>query len=163
MGLSEPKTLSYLNTDPIVVDQSAFGYQAPLTITVSLSSKVVKQKRMVYDIFMLFGDVGGFYDFFVIALATIFGATSEKLRVADLVSQLYHTDQSLAGPRDRVACSSTKTRLDMIQGISFSGAFMLLNTVSCGLYPLRGSKRKKALRLGSERVDRHLDVVRLVH
>jgi len=47
------------------------------------------QKRIVYDTFALFGDVGGTYDFLVLTLSTCFGFFSEKLMFASLVEKLF--------------------------------------------------------------------------
>ena len=47
------------------------------------------QKRIVYDIFMLFGDIGGLGDFLVLGLASVFGLFSEHLKTADLITQMF--------------------------------------------------------------------------
>ena len=43
------------------------------------------QKRVVYDVFMMFGDVGGLNDFLVLVLASFFGLASERFLLASLV------------------------------------------------------------------------------
>lgn len=48
------------------------------------------QKRVVYNILMMFGDVGGLYDFFGLFFATIFGLISQNLLLARMVEKLFH-------------------------------------------------------------------------
>ena len=47
------------------------------------------QKRVVYDLFMMFGDVGGLNDFLALVLASLFGLASERLLMASLVQKLF--------------------------------------------------------------------------
>ena len=83
MGLSESRQISYLNFDanPLEVHMD---YKDP-TLILGLSQKVIKQKRIVYDIFQLFGDVGGFNDFFILFASIITGFYTDKLMEASLV------------------------------------------------------------------------------
>ena len=60
---------------------------------IGLSSKVVVQKRIIYDILMMFGDVGGLYDFLVLGLSTIFSFFSEHLMTASLIKSLFRVVQ----------------------------------------------------------------------
>ena len=55
----------------------------------SLSNEVTIQKRIVYDLFMLFGDIGGLNDFLVLILASVFGMFSEHLKTADLIARIF--------------------------------------------------------------------------
>ena len=48
----------------------------------TLSAKVTKQKRVVYDVFMMFGEVGGLSDFLALVLGVIIGFFSERLLLA---------------------------------------------------------------------------------
>lgn len=75
LGFSEPKQVDYMNFDEniLLVEEEFVGV---LKIVINQSKKVTKQKRVVYNCFMMFGDVGGLYDFLRLALATIFGTFS---------------------------------------------------------------------------------------
>ena len=66
---------------PVDVSGQTLGTSFILT----LSSKVTIQKRVVYDIFMMFGDVGGLYDFIIISFTSLFGFWSEHFMRASLV------------------------------------------------------------------------------
>ena len=89
LGLAPPKLLDYFNISekerPFPIGTEA----TPFSVELSLSRKIIVQQRIVYDIFMLFGDVGGLYDFVKLGLASIFGFFSTRLLTADLVQQLY--------------------------------------------------------------------------
>ena len=54
-------------------------------LLLALSKKVVLQKRIVYDISTMLGDVGGLYDFIVLVTSTVIGFFSEKLMFAKLI------------------------------------------------------------------------------
>ena len=87
MGMTEPRKISYLNFD---ANQNSIELSTQYsTILLSLSSKVVKQKRIVYDIFMLFGDIGGVKDFLFFNSSFVFGIFSKKLMEASLVTNLF--------------------------------------------------------------------------
>ena len=91
MGLSEPKELNYLNFDKssLKVSHRGFDHQPYFSVMISLSNEVTVQKRIVYDMFMLFGDIGGLRDFLALILASVFGLFSEHLKTADLISRLF--------------------------------------------------------------------------
>ena len=95
----------------------------------SLSSKVTKQKRVVYNVFMMFGDVGGLYDFFVLALASVFGLASEHFMFASLVSKLFR----VADTSDLALPSGAL--LDQFKPLSFSKTFVLAHAFSLGCCP----------------------------
>ena len=63
---------------------------APWDIEMALSEKVVRQKRVVYDIFMMFGDVGGLNDFLFLFFGTLFGYFSEDLLLAKMVKKMLY-------------------------------------------------------------------------
>ena len=71
LDFSEPKKIKYLNFRENAVTTDPKGL--PLTIHLALSSNITIQKRVVYNIFKMFGDVGGVNDFFLVVLSTIFG------------------------------------------------------------------------------------------
>ena len=77
MGLASAKELRYLNIaeTPESMPDGMFGH---FTVMLSLTDKVIKQKRVVYDVFMMFGDVGGLKDFVGIFFSAIFCFFSEQ-------------------------------------------------------------------------------------
>ena len=77
MGLAPPKELQYLNIGE-TVDSMPDGMFGHFTIMVTLSDKVIMQKHVIYDVFMMFGDVGGLRDFIGLFLSAIFGFFSER-------------------------------------------------------------------------------------
>ena len=90
MGLEEPKEFNYLNlSDSYKVLNNAFDNSTKITI--SLSKKVNYQKRIVYDIFMMFGDVGGLNDFLGLLISTVFGLFSDYLLNGDMVKKMFHS------------------------------------------------------------------------
>ena len=58
----------------------------------TLSNKVMIQKRIVYDIFMMSGDIGGLFDFSFLILASLFGYFAEQFMQASLTQVLFHSD-----------------------------------------------------------------------
>ena len=90
LNLPEPDQLNYLNFDPNYTDWGTNIELLPnFTLLISLSNKVVIQKRIVYDMLQMFGDVGGLYDFVVLGFVTIFGFLSEQMMTASLVSKIF--------------------------------------------------------------------------
>lgn len=49
------------------------------------------QKRVVYDLLTMFGDLGGLYDFFTLFVVVIFGKIAEKMRLVDMIKSLFVT------------------------------------------------------------------------
>ena len=92
MGLGEVKEVNFLNFDPFVEALPALDLFENWSIILTLSPKVIYQKRIVYDVFMMFGDVGGLNDFFVLILASFFGFWSNSFMRASLVQKLFHAD-----------------------------------------------------------------------
>ena len=90
MGLEEPKEFDYLNiSDNYKVSSNSIDNSTKIWI--SLSKKINYQKRIVYDIFMMFGDVGGLNDFLGLLISPIFGLFSEFLLSGDMVKKMFHT------------------------------------------------------------------------
>ena len=86
MGLSEPTEINYVNySGKYVAFQVNSEDTASLNIFFQLSQQVRMQKRVVYDVFMMFGDVGGLNDFLALVLASFFGLASERFLLASLV------------------------------------------------------------------------------
>ena len=84
MGMSSPKELNYLNYADAVIEEKDFT-GIPFTVYVTLSRKVYIYQRVVYDIFMMFGEVGGLWDFISLGLAPLFLAFSQCFLHAELV------------------------------------------------------------------------------
>ena len=95
MGLSEPKEFNYFNFDSNVMvapdgRNARDGGTESFEVMMNLSSKVIVQKRIVYDIFMMFGDVGGLRDFISIFLSAIFGLFSSNFLNSSILMTLFH-------------------------------------------------------------------------
>ena len=154
MGLSDPKTLDYLNFDK---SSSQITVTAPqFTVWINLSSKVTKQKRVVYDIFMMFGEVGGLYDFLALALASIFGFASEHIMFASLVQKLFR----IAETSDLALTSGAL--LNQFKPLCFPQTFVLAHAFSFGWCPRDQFRRRKAYEAGVNRLERQLDIVNIV-
>ena len=88
-GFSESIRIDYMNfNEETSIDSLQVG-DAVLEIVIGLSKKITKQKRTVYNIFMMFGDVGGLYDFLRLCLAVVFGLFSRNMMQASLIEQLF--------------------------------------------------------------------------
>ena len=66
-------------------------YDKATWIIISLSKKVIHQKRNVYNIFMMFGDVGGLNDFLCLLISPVFGLFSDYLLNGDMVQKMFHS------------------------------------------------------------------------
>ena len=95
MGLATPKNIDYLTFSKRknVIPQSVIADDA-VTVQFFLSQEILVQKRVVYDIFMMLGDVGGLLDFFKLAMYPVFGFFANQFMNASLVQQLYHVSQA---------------------------------------------------------------------
>ena len=81
MGLSQPKRLNYLNFAKVVQDLPPVNLStkhSPFQVLIGLSNNVTLEKRDVYDIFMMFGEVGGLNDFLFIVLQVPFQIFSSQ-------------------------------------------------------------------------------------
>ena len=128
-------------------------------IKFTLSKEVLVQRRVVYDIFMMFGDVGGLQDFILIVLAPLFSYFSSSFMSATLVSKLYHASESEPKP-----ASTTLTplqALESIKPIPFSSMLALMNACLCKAVTTR-SRRLRTQAVGEYSLERQLDLVRLV-
>ena len=54
-----------------------------------LSQKVYIQKRTVYDLAMMFGDVGGLHDFFTLGLFLLTDIYAQKFLFASIMSKIF--------------------------------------------------------------------------
>ena len=91
LGLTEPKVFNYFNFASEIKEEPGYLHSNALSIYLQISDKVFKQKRTVYDILMMAGDVGGLNDFLIIAMAAIFGTFSHSFLQATLVKKLFLT------------------------------------------------------------------------
>ena len=89
MDLAEPIQIDFLNFDDNVKYYPS-NLSGDFTVTISLSNKVIVQKRIVYDYLMMFGDVGGLNDFIFLLLSSVFGFCSNRLLLKALVERLFH-------------------------------------------------------------------------
>jgi len=90
MDYPEPAEFRYLNFDPNYLDWGFINDEDPqFTILISLSNRVVVQRRIVYDVLTMFGDVGGLNDFLEIGLATAFSFVAGNLMTASMVKSLF--------------------------------------------------------------------------
>ena len=87
LDFSEPKKIKYLNFRENAVTTDPKGL--PLTIHLALSSNITIQKRVVYNIFQMFGDVGGANDFFMVILAKIFSFFSDRMMMVSVLPTLF--------------------------------------------------------------------------
>ena len=85
MGLSEPKKINYLNFADVSKEYPFERKDHPLLISFHLSQKVTLSTRVVHDIFMMFGEVGGLYDFLALGIAIFLGFFSERQLMASLI------------------------------------------------------------------------------
>ena len=70
--------------------------QGYFTVAIYLSTEIKYQKRVVYDIFMMFGEVGGLRDFFILGLNPLFGLFSDQFLMASIVSKLFRINEHQA-------------------------------------------------------------------
>ena len=89
MELMEPKELDFLNFKP----QYKYAPQSDIfehfTIVINISSDVFIQKRIVYDVLTMLGDVGGLNEFVLSIFAAIIGFFSNSLMVRSLIEKFY--------------------------------------------------------------------------
>ena len=132
VGLSEPKHLRYMNIDQIPVHQPRVSDLGYFAIQIFLSNRVVIQKRVVYNILMMFSDVGGLYDFIFLGLHTIITFCSSDLAQAELIQKLF----------------LVVDKTDMLKRIDYP----VLSALTRGLLPIKNGRiRRKAYLKGSKK------------
>ena len=89
MGLSEPREFRYMNAEKSEIEQSVYTTFFNFSITFSLSNKVHYHRRTVYDIFHLYGDVGGFADFVTLFFGLVFSRFADSFLKASAISSLF--------------------------------------------------------------------------
>ena len=88
MDLFESKSIDFLNFEEIL--ETPYGVGENFSVNLKLSNNVHYHQRIVYDVLMMFGDVGGLNDFLVLLLAAIFGFFADKMMLKELASKLFH-------------------------------------------------------------------------
>ena len=78
-----------MNFDDLITEDLSLSQRKDLSLVFTISQKIVHQKRIVYDTFMMLGDVGGLNDFFLIIFTATVGLFSERFMYAKLVSTLF--------------------------------------------------------------------------
>ena len=90
MGLAAPDEHEFLNFEENYFQKyERVDGDILIGVEISLSRKVVYQKRIVYDLFMMFGDVGGLNDFLILGLEPIFAFLSGKFMLASVLERLF--------------------------------------------------------------------------
>ena len=93
LGLTEPKEINYLTVTP-GKELYPDAYPNATNFVFSLSKEVNVQRRVVYDVFMMFGDVGGLLDFILIIFRPMIFYISGSFMSASLVTRLFHRSES---------------------------------------------------------------------
>ena len=69
--------------------RESYNPYGAFTVTIALSNKIMIQKRVVYDLYVMLGDIGGFYDFFSIMFTQVFGFFATRLMHGELALKLF--------------------------------------------------------------------------
>ena len=142
MDIAHVQNLDFLNLEQI--DETPYGLSENFAIYLKLGNRIHIQKRIVYDFLMMFGDVGGLNDFFVLLFVAIFSSFADKLMLRELAAKLFH-----------------------FTNISADFATSPLETLA-SFKPLKAKKlfisrkRSRFLKIAQAKLDESLDVVRLI-
>ena len=63
-----------------------------------LSEEVTIQKRVVHDVFAMFGEVGGLYDFMIILCSFVFNSVTNDFFLASMIANLFRVRGSKSQP-----------------------------------------------------------------
>ena len=121
LGLAPAKKIDYLNYSSIVHDAGFSESDGLFEVFFTLSGQVMIQKRLVLDIFMVFGEVGGVNDFFILVLQFLFLWQSEQYLMLSLAQRLFKIFPS----------SSEKFRLKKLGTFDHTD---FLTTQICGVF-----------------------------
>ena len=83
--MAPSEQLDYLNFDEIIDVAPPNPVTPNFLVSISLSRKVILQKRTVYDAFTMLGDVGGLWELFHIVLGIVFQFYATQFLLADKV------------------------------------------------------------------------------
>ena len=95
MGLGSAKEISFLNSaDVMKAHTQDFTTNKRTSFVFTLSNRIVKQKRVVYDLFMMLGDVGGLSDIIIGICLTLVSVVNEPFMTSKLIQKLYKKPQN---------------------------------------------------------------------
>ena len=133
LGLMPPKSLKYLNVDSKITEYPVlWAGTSAQSWAFMLSPKVTIQKRVVYDAFMMFGDVGGLLDFVYLILAAFFTVFAENFMQASVIQKIYHVDVTSMNPQSR---RSVDQALTSIRSLNFTHCFSIMNACCLTYFP----------------------------
>ena len=154
-GLSEPKQLSFLNFpdhEPINLHNTYSYFTAELV----LASKIKIQSRTVYDMCLMFAEVGGLYDFMMLSFAGLMGSISKRFLHAALIEKLFKRvkrgGKSQHGfDEGDIRSQQQQAKNQVFEHFSFPAAFILKYTCRIGkcCRTKREKRYHKALQRGN--------------
>ena len=127
IGLFEPTKIKFFNYNDCT--EQDINLDMDFAIFIRLSNKVQIQKRVVYNILMMFGDVGGLNDFLCLFLATVFGYFSENLLVAEMIQKLFHFTKKRENPFVTGQQIPPLMALKTIKELKLSTCYILLHSL----------------------------------
>ena len=131
-GLIEPTEIKYLNFNKYFYEYQS-KYNPGFTIQLRLDNTIQIQKRVVYNLLMMFGDVGGFHDIIRWLLPTIFTFFADKFIKADLIQNLFRvSEQQSSNGRTQDQQSYTELLSD-IKRTHLSSCNVLVRACSFGI------------------------------
>ena len=107
---------------------------------------------MVYDIFMMIGEVGGMRDFLILGLAPLFGLFSNQFLMASVITKLFRINDQTKKGRKRPIYRMIEPHYGLL--IAHACSFSRFFRDRLG--------HRRALIEGSSKIDSSLDVVRLM-
>ena len=109
---------------------------------------------------MMFGEVGGLYDFLALGIATVLGFFSERQLMASLAQKLFQGAPNVT--RENDPTTNTIRQTINFNPLSFRASFVVAQSFIMGCCYRDKSLHRKALFDGVSRVEDSLDVVKLV-
>ena len=126
LGLNEPNYLNYLNFESNYQELPSIIATKSFRIEILLSNRIFVQKRVVYNLLMMFSDVGGLYDFLFIGLSSLIGYCTSYPVQANLNKNLFLVN------------SSNASLPKMMR-------YTLISSLICGLIPSKNCKSHRKL------------------
>ena len=109
---------------------------------------------------MMFGEVGGLYDFLVLGLSTVLGFFSERHLMVSLAQKLFHGAPNVLTKQDET--TNTIRHTINFNPLSFSSCFVMAQSFIMGCCYRDKKLHRRALFDGMSRVEDSFDVVKLV-
>ena len=109
---------------------------------------------------MMFGEVGGLYDFIALGIATVLGFFSERQLMASLVQKLFHEAPNVKKEKDEIT-ETTKQTINF-NPLSFKASFVVAQSCIMGCCYRDKKLHRRNLFYGISKVEDSLDVVKLV-